>query len=41
MGTPRQEVETARGGRPDIQIVDTYRKGFSEEALAAEAALVR
>jgi len=41
MGTPRQAVKTARGGLPDIQIVDTYRKSFSEEALAAEAALAR
>jgi len=36
MGTPRQEVNTASSGLPDIEIYDTYCKGLSEEALRAE-----
>ena len=41
MGTPRQEVTTASSGVPDIEIVDTYCKSLSEEALGAETALAR
>ena len=41
MGTPRQEVKTPSSGLPDIQILDTYCKSLSEEALRAETAQVR
>jgi len=41
MGTARQEVKTASSGLPDIKIIDTYRKGLSEEALRAETAEAR
>jgi len=41
MGTPRQEVKTASSGLPNITIIDTYRKGLSEEALRAETAQAR
>jgi len=41
MGTPRQEVKTASRGLPDIQKLDAYCKGLSEEPLRAEAAQAR
>ena len=41
MGTSRQEVKTASSGLPDIQIVATYCKSLSEQALGAETALAR
>jgi len=41
MRTPRQEVKTASRGLPDIQNIDTYCNGLSEEASRAETAQAR
>jgi len=41
METPWQEVKIASSGLPDIQKIDTYCKGLSEEALRAETGQAR
>ena len=38
MGTPQQVVNTASSALPNMNIVDTYCKTLSEEALRAETA---
>jgi len=40
-GTPRQEKKTTRSELPDIQNIDTYCNGLSEEASRAETAQAR
>jgi len=38
MGTPRQKIKTAGRGLPNIQKLEIYCKGLSEQASGAKTA---